>query len=1181
MELEAALGGGPPAGEASGRCPWCDGENLPGARFCQFCGERLSGREPDFRPQSDDRSRTVTAVACELSTDWPATPGASVPPEALVRVREILERHGGEPRELAGVPGTVGAVFGPEPAGGDGPLRALRAADEIRSRFGATGEPAVGAGAGGVPAAASIRIGVGASDLGGDGPDAERLWSERVLDLAVRLQRMAGPGEVIVSESVYRSVGDAAELRPVDPRAPAEGDASVGPLRLLSVTPGPTRLGLARPPLIGREREIALLREAFDRTVAARRGSLIRVIGDPGVGKTRLIEELLGDLEREGAARTVVVRCRPAAEGGLTWPLAELVAAAIGLEPGEDPERARARIEGLLPGDPDAGRVAERLLPALGLPGRGAAAETGWALRRLLEGAAAGRPLVVAVDDAERAGSAFGRLLEDVVRRVRAAPVLVVVVGWGEEEAEAAGTGSTVRLEPLPDRALGELVSGVLGDRALSSEIRDALVAPCAGNPLIAEQYVAMLVDHGYLGLDLGRWVATAPPSELPVPESFDALLELRLAELGGPERALIGVAAAIGERVDLGCLGDIVADRSPEELRDQVESLVGVRLVRLEDGRALVFVHPLVRAAARELVPAELRAELHERCARWLETSDVPLHERSPEVIGAHLEVAATAGAGAPARAAELLSRAAEGVETLGNLRGALALRLRAAALVPEEDRRLADLLVHAGRLHAALGEVRAADGILAHAGRIALTHADRAREHRAKLLRAALRLDAPDPDALERVREVADATIEECAELGDDLGLAWAWSARGAVYRSRGHWSAAADATARAAEHAAAAGRRDEELRALQELARAVAHGRLPVVESVQRCEEVLERVRGERPAEQVVRAILAELLARAGRIDSAREHATEAVAALEELDMEAAQATCLLALGRVEALSGRSDEAERALRRAIELAEEDRATRLRCTASLAHLLLDAGREPEALELVDEAEPAASDDVPVRVEWEAARARALAAAGRYGEANALARRAVTLADQTDLVELRARALLDLADVLRISGRPNEATPFAHRALRALERKGATGEVAVARAVLERIDRPRAEAVPSASIPAEAVPSASIPAEAVPGEPAAGPDAEAGTFEPAPTVADAAMPEIRDPDPRLGSGPTDQSGEAANDGADPLDSAELPPTPDLPPSQRAATPHDEQAEQESHAPGRRFRWRW
>src|SRR5581483_7356096 len=219
--------------------------------------------------------------------------------------------------------------FGPEPAGGDGPLRALRAADEIRSRFGATGEPAVGAGAGGVPAAASIRIGVGASDLGGDGPDAERLWSERVLDLAVRLQRMAGPGEVIVSESVYRSVGDAAELRPVDPRAPAEGDASVGPLRLLSVTPGPTALGLVTAPLIGRDREMSTLREAFERSVAERRGLLVRVIGDPGIGKTRLTEELLGELERERGARTVRIRCRPASEGGITWPLAELVAGVI------------------------------------------------------------------------------------------------------------------------------------------------------------------------------------------------------------------------------------------------------------------------------------------------------------------------------------------------------------------------------------------------------------------------------------------------------------------------------------------------------------------------------------------------------------------------------------------------------------------------------------------------------------------------------------------------------------------------------------------------------------------------------------------------------------------------------------------------------------------------------------
>ncbi len=1008
-----------------------------------------------------------------------------------------------------------------------------------------------------------VRIGVGASDVGGEGPEAERLWSERVLDLAVRLQRMAGPGEVIVSESVYRSVGDAAELRPVDPRAPAEGDASVGPLRLLSVTPGPTALGLVTAPLIGRDREMSTLREAFERSVAERRGLLVRVIGDPGIGKTRLTEELLGELERERGARTVRIRCRPASEGGITWPLAELVAGVIGLAPGDDAERVRARIEALLPGDPDARRAAERLLPVLGLPGRCVAAETGWALRRLLEGAAQDRPLVVAIDDAERAEPAFGLLLDQAIRRVRAVPLLVVLVGPAESGDAAAG--SIVRLEPLPHRALGELVSGVLGDRGLSAEIRDALVAPCAGNPLIAEQYAAMLIGQGYLRLDLGRWVATTPPSAFPVPESFDALLELRLAELGAPERALIGAAAVVGERVDVDCLGDIVSDRSAEELRDHLGSLVGVRLVREAGEGVIEFVHPLVRAAAREAVPAELRAELHERCARWLGEAGVPVHERLPEVLGAHLEAAARGGAGAAAaRAAELLSRASDGAEALTDLRGALALRLRAAALVPADDPRLAALLLDAGRLQGALGEVRAADGLLAQASRVALTNGERGLEHRAKLLRAALRLDAPDPDALERVREIADAAIEECAEHGDHLGLAWAWSARGAVYRRRGHWAAAADAAARAAEHAAAAGRRDDEIRALQELASAVADGRLPVAESVRRCEEVLDRVRGERPAEQVVAAILAELLARAGRLDPAREQAAEAAQALDGLGMEPGQATCLLALGRIEARSGRLGEAESALRRAIELATSagDRATRLRSAASLAGLLLDSGREQEALHMVEEGGPAPSDDVPVRVEWEATRARALAASGRSGEANALARRAVTLAEQTDLVDLRARALLDLADVLRISGRPNEAAPFARRALRALERKGAAGQIAVARAVLERIARP-----PGA---ADAIPA---------GRAGEHDEEEEASVEPAPAWGEAETPEapptLETEEDRTvhaeAAGPT----EAGPGEAGPGEAAEVAPAPAL------AAGEGRGSEPQSQAAARRFRWRW
>jgi len=1168
VEFQAARGGRPPGGEAGGRCPWCGGENGPQARFCQLCGERLNGPELDPDRPSDGppgTSSIVTAVVCELSpgqTDGRESPSEQeLDPEDRMRVREILERYGGVPRELPTDPDTVGAVFGPEPSGSDGPLRALRAAAEIRSAW-STERLAGYDDAGAQQSASVVRIGVGASEVGGEGPEAERLWSQRVLDLAVRLQRMAGPGEVIVSESVYRSVGDAAELRPVDPRAPADGDVSVGPLRLLSVTPGPRRLGLAVPPLSGRDPEMALLREVFEQTVAAQSGSILHLSGEAGVGKTRLVEELLGELEREHAAHTVVVRCRPEAEGGITWPLAELVAGAIGLEGGEDPQRARARIEALVHDDPDAARIAERLLPALGLPGRGVAAETGWALRRLLEGAARHRPLVVAIDDGERAGPAFGLLLEDVVARIRSAPVLVIVVGRTQEAG--AGSGRVVRLEPLPDPALGALVGGALGDRALSSELRDALVAPCAGNPLIAEQYAALLVSQGFLRLHLGRWVPGTDPGAFPVPESFQALLELRLRDLGASERALIGAAAVLGDRVDATCLADVLAERSASELPDMTATLLGLRLLREEDGGTLAFVHPLVRMAALATVPAELRAQIHRRCARWLEASDLPAHERSPEVVGWHLEAAGSSDMEMKPRAIALLSAAAESAEALGDLRGALALRLRAAALQPSEDARLAALLLDAGRGHAALGEIHAADGLLAHASRIALTGGERALERRARLLRTALRLDAPDPDALERVREVADETIEECAELGDDLGLAWAWSVRAAVCRRHGHWAAAADAAARAAEHAAAAGRREEEIRALRDLAFDIADGRGPVAESARRCEEILERVRGERPAEQEVAGVLAELVARQGRLDDGRNTAARAAEALEGLGMESAQAACLLALGRIERLAGRSGEAQTALRRAIELAASvgDRVTRLRSAASLAHVLLEAEREAEALELVEDTEPTAGDDVPVRVEWETARARALALSGRHQEANALARRAVKLADQTDLVGLRARALLDLADVLRTAGRPNEALPFVRRALRAFERRGAAGEVAAARAALERIDRPAGETRTAAA------------------EPALVQDGPTVAPEPARTLEAARTTDT----PDAGRAAQGQEIEPAVERDELADVAGVDSS-TLPPSDSSALPPSEDrrkvAEPQSQTPGRRFRWGW
>jgi class 3 adenylate cyclase len=329
-------------GPTSTRCERCGGANAEEARFCQYCGERLGDEaadqeEPHGNAVELGSMRVVTALVCEAA--------AYARPEVLSAIRTIAERHGAVVRDLPGTAGAMAAVFGPEPPGGDGPLRALRAAAEIREAFpsdeGDELQPPV-----------LLRVGVGATEVPGEDPETEHLWAERVVDLAVRLQRMAEPGEVIVSEGVYRMVGSAATLQPVDQRASMDGDRSVGPLRLIDVTPGPTNLGLGEAPFLGRERETASLREILDQTVAASACTLVRLTGAPGLGKTRLGDELLRTLGDEGVAVTVRARCRPLAEGGVTWPLADIVASVIDLAAGDGPEQAREKIERLLSGDP-------------------------------------------------------------------------------------------------------------------------------------------------------------------------------------------------------------------------------------------------------------------------------------------------------------------------------------------------------------------------------------------------------------------------------------------------------------------------------------------------------------------------------------------------------------------------------------------------------------------------------------------------------------------------------------------------------------------------------------------------------------------------------------------------------------------------------------------------------------
>jgi tetratricopeptide (TPR) repeat protein len=190
----------------------------------------------------------------------------------------------------------------------------------------------------------------------------------------------------------------------------------------------------------------------------------------------------------------------------------------------------------------------------------------------------------------------------------------------------------------------------------------------------------------------------------------------------------------------------------------------------------------------------------------------------------------------------------------------------------------------------------------------------------------------------------------------------------------------------------------------------------------------------------------------------------------------------------------LAGAEDRLGRALDAAVRAGDD--GVRSSVGATLAHVLVDSGRAEAALELLEDASrTAAADDVVAQVGWRSARARALASLGRAGEARAPARRAIRLAEQTDLTDPRATALLAQAEVLRAEGRTNEAVPFARRAVRALERRGATVPAGRARSLLASLDRSEDE-------PSGEEPLAEI-ADELPAAPTEVDD-EAGSDEPA-----------------------------------------------------------------------------
>jgi len=1039
-------------------CANCGEQNPERARFCLNCGASLVAE------QRRGARKVVTVVVCDVSGSTAL--GERLDPESLGRVmaryfertRAVLERHHGLVQKFIG--DAVVATFGVPVVREDDALRAVRAAAALQDAVGELdpeGGPAL-----------EVRIGVATGEVMVEEAGGDPLVIGEAVNLATRLQSAAGPGEVLLDRRTWHLSRDALVAAQVEgwgsgglkDRPPVDG----GAWRLVDVSPD--ALGHARRsdnPLVGRLAELQLFDWVFQRTVRTSTCHLLTVLGPAGVGKSRLVAAAVDALD--DTATVLDGRCPPDAEGSSFWPVAELVRRAAEIKTADSPEQAEAKLADLL-GVPDAEQVADRLGRLIGLsPAPVSSEDAVWAVRRFLEVLAERRPLVVVVDDLHWAQPALLDLLEQVVALAREARLLLVAVARPELLEQRPGwsgghlNASTMLLEPLAADESASLLEHLAGEAALPAAATDRITRTAEGNPLFLEELLAMLIEEGRLRRDGGRWVANDLTASR-TPPTIQALLAARLDRLGGDERALLDRASVMGQAFDRAAVLALTPEPARAQADAQLLSLVRKELLRpapapLGGRDGFQFRHQLVRDAAYDSLPKQTRAELHERYAGWLAEAFAARGGEVSEVVGWHLERAHrflaelgpvdAHGLRVAAEAAGRLAAAGHTATGRGDLPAAANLLERAIALLPAADRTRLRLLCDLGEVLILNVETERAQRVLDEALAGAERSGDQGLAAHATLGKLELRLDSPDrgPD---RYRADVQQTLSLLERLGDEQGQSRAWRLLGLDSYLRCQIGRAEDEFQRAVEHARAAGDERVEAADLYAQVQAFFWGPTPVAEGIRRCTEIRERAEGSYRVEMSALHTLAGLHAMAGEADRARELGDAAAQIAGKLGPGRFAALCSQFLGQVELLAGDPAAAERWLRWGIGILERmgERGLRSELTANLARALADQDRDDEALEQAASAgELAVKDDLYAQVERRGPMAQVLARRGRLAEAERLAAEAVALGAGSDMLGMQAGALLDLAGVLRLAGRPAEAAPLARRALALAERKG------------------------------------------------------------------------------------------------------------------------------------------
>jgi class 3 adenylate cyclase/tetratricopeptide (TPR) repeat protein len=935
--------------------------------------------------------KTVTVVFCDLTGSTAL--GETVDPEALrgllsryfERMKTIIEQHGGSVEKFIG--DAVMAVFGVPVAHEDDALRAVRAAADMRAAL-----PELGI---------QARIGVNTGEVV-TGTE-ERLATGDAVNVAARLEQAAQPDEVLIGEQTLTLAGEAVKAEPVEPLELKGKAEPVPAYRLLLVREAPERR--YETPFVGRQRELALLRETWERAQDEPRCELITIVGEAGVGKSRLTAEALASLD----ARVVRGRCLPYGEGITYWPVVEVLKQ-LAVVPSD--ERAAAAIGSLL-GEREGATSTE---------------EIAWAFRKTLEEAAAEQALVVVFDDIQWGEETFLDLIEHVALLSTGAPILLLCVARPELADNRAAWPVTLRLGPLPVEDVERLIPEQVG-----GPLRDKISRAAGGNPLFIEEIVAM---------------TGAANGELVVPPTLQALLAARLDQVDAAERRVLERGAVEGEIFHRGAVQALAPEET--QVTPRLAALVRRGLIRPqppqipgEDG--FRFRHLLIRDAAYDALPKARRAELHERFAGWLEDRGSGLVELD-EVVGYHLEHAVQyrAELGLPAdetlptRARARLAAAAWRARIRGDERAAVSLLERAVALVPATDidialeTELADALFWSGRPADAVGRAASLAGRAAAAG-------DQVGELVGRLKNGIFRLHVEPEGQTAKLAGLVENALPVLEAAGNEVALHVGYFAAAWVASMRLQWSAATEAFDRAADHSRRAGLSDDLIgwRATARLA-----GPAPISELL----AWLDEQQATWGFLHSFRAIRGQALSMLGRFDEARSLLADVRA--EQVE-RGGGIQLAVGLGHsdlgVELLAGRPERAaeigEEGCRLLDELGEHSLLSTAAGYLGQAYYALDRFDDAHAC-AGRAAELGASDDALTQMLWRQVRGKVLAQRGEHEEAERLVREAVALAETTEMPNAQADAYADLAEVLALAGRAGEAADGLRQALERYERK-------------------------------------------------------------------------------------------------------------------------------------------